>query len=433
MYKLKKYKIETYIVAFLGILLMAFAGCEETADANINPDNETENKGNLPDVTNYPIVGTGQVTSYNNFSEIDHPNVGEDFYGQNSNYPGNLPQYVNNGDGTITDMVTGLMWSQSPDINGDGDIDADDKLTYDQALSSVTSYNQAGYADWRIPSIKELYSLMMFYGLDPSGVNDDTEVLVPFVNTGYFHFGYGDESAGERQIDAQFVTTSVYTGTTMGGNTTMFGLNLADGRIKGYPIQTSGRVEKTYYVYYVRGNENYGINQFINNNNGTITDKPTGLMWMTTDSEQGMNWKDALSFAENLDYAGYSDWRLPDAKELQSIIDYSRSPDGTGTAAIDPMFTCTAIVNEAGVSDFPCYWSSTTHANMRENAGANAAYVSFGRALGYWMGMWQDVHGAGAQRSDPKLGDAANYPYGHGPQGDAIRILNFVRCVRSIE
>ncbi|PIV81130.1 hypothetical protein COW53_06090 [bacterium CG17_big_fil_post_rev_8_21_14_2_50_64_8] len=42
-----------------------------------------------------------------------------------------------------------------------------------------------------------------------------------------------------------------------------------------------------------------------------------------------------------------------------------------------------------------------------------------------------DVHGAGCQRSDPKDGDPADWPLGHGPQGDVIRILNFVRCVRS--
>jgi hypothetical protein len=41
-----------------------------------------------------------------------------------------------------------------------------------------------------------------------------------------------------------------------------------------------------------------------------------------------------------------------------------------------------------------------------------------------------DVHGAGAQRSDPKAGDPADYPYGRGPQGDVIRINNYVRCVR---
>jgi hypothetical protein len=41
-----------------------------------------------------------------------------------------------------------------------------------------------------------------------------------------------------------------------------------------------------------------------------------------------------------------------------------------------------------------------------------------------------DVHGAGCQRSDPKVGDPSQYPTGFGPQGDVIRIYNFVRCVR---
>ncbi|MDH7569894.1 MAG: DUF1566 domain-containing protein, partial [Armatimonadota bacterium] len=67
----------------------------------------------------------------------------------------------------------------------------------------------------------------------------------------------------------------------------------------------------------------------------------------------------------------------------------------------------------------------------------NAVYVAFGRALG-WMPapgrpgllLLMDVHGAGAQRSDPKTGDPADYPYGRGPQGDLVRIRNFVRLVR---
>ena len=41
-----------------------------------------------------------------------------------------------------------------------------------------------------------------------------------------------------------------------------------------------------------------------------------------------------------------------------------------------------------------------------------------------------DVHGAGAQRSDPKAGDPHDFPHGRGPQGDVIRIFNFVRLVR---
>ncbi len=52
--------------------------------------------------------------------------------------------------------------------------------------------------------------------------------------------------------------------------------------------------------------------------------------------------------------------------------------------------------------------------------------------MGYMatFGGWIDVHGAGAQRSDPKTGDPTKFPTGFGPQGDAIRIYNYVRLVR---
>ena len=179
---------------------------------------------------------------------------------------------------------------------------------------------------------------------------------------------------------------------------------------------------------YVRGNPDHGINDFVDNRNGTVSDKATGLTWMQEDGGTGVIWEDGLNYCESLDYAGFDDWRLPNIKELHSIVDYSRSPDTTDSAAIDPIFDVSTIMSELGVSDYPFYWSSTTHANMR--SGNNAAYVSFGRALGYMNGQWLDVHGAGAQRSDPKSGDPANWPAGLGPQGDAIRIFNYARCVR---
>ena len=53
-----------------------------------------------------------------------------------------------------------------------------------------------------------------------------------------------------------------------------------------------------------------------------------------------------------------------------------------------------------------------------------------GNSNGY---HYVDVHGAGSQRSDPKAGDPAMFPHGRGPQGDVIRICNFVRCVRGGE
>ena len=183
----------------------------------------------------------------------------------------------------------------------------------------------------------------------------------------------------------------------------------------------------------VRGNPNYGENDFKDNGDKTITDRATGLMWSKADSGKGMNWEEALAWVQarnKENYLGHNDWRLPTAKELHSIVDYTRSPDTTSSAAIDPLFACTQITNEAGQADYPCYWTGTTHGAA---GGRAAVYIAFGRAMGYMLGAWHDVHGAGAQRSDPKAGDPANFPQGRGPQGDAIRIYNYVRPVRNID
>jgi hypothetical protein len=333
----------------------------------------------------------------------------------------------------VTDNVTGLMWQQSPDTDGDGNIDAADKLSYDAAVAVAGTLNLGGYTDWRLPTIKELYSLIDFGGRDPSGYEGtDTTGLIPFIDTDYFDFAYGDTAAGERIIDAQYASCNLYGDPSAGS--LLFGVNFADGRIKGYGLSMPGRgSEKTFFVIYVRGNTQYGKNSFADNGDGTITDNATGLMWSQNDSGGGLDWEDALAWVEQKNaenHLGYSNWRLPNAKELQSIVDYTRSPGTTGSAAIDPLFNATAIINEAKQTDYPCYWSSTTHANWTAISGAYGAYVAFGRAMGYMDDAWADVHGAGAQRSDPKAGDPADFPTGHGPQGDAIRIYNYVRLVR---
>jgi hypothetical protein len=370
----------------------------------------------------YVVVDTGQDKCYNNTDEIACSEEGQTFYSQDAQYAGAQPSYVDNGDGTVTDLNTGLMWQKTPG----------DKVTFAQAVAGAESFNLAGYGDWRLPTIKELYSLIDFSGIDPSGWNgSDTSSLVPFIDTDYFDFEYGDTSTGERIIDAQYWSSTEYVGTTMGGSATTFGVNFADGRIKGYGREHPDGGEMTQFVRYVRGNPDYGVNDFVDNGDSTITDQATGLMWMQVDSGTAMTWEEALAYAEGMDYAGYDDWRLPNAKELQSIVDYSRSPGTTNSAAIDPMFSSTPITDEAGNTNYAFYWSSTTHANMRN--GSAAAYVAFGEALGYMHNAWIDVHGAGAQRSDPKSGNPADYPTGHGPQGDAIRIYNYVRLVRDAE
>lgn len=395
----------------------------------------------------YPIVGTGQTISYDTSVAIAMPTSGQAFYGQNSNHPGNMRSYTNNGDGTVTDNLTGLMWQQTEDRNGDGAINFYDKLKYYEAVDSAATCNTGGYSDWRLPTIKELYSIAMFFGAEPG---PPPSTCIKYIDTAYFSVGFGDVNSlahgslgTERIIDGQIVSSTLYVSTTFGMLETVFGFNFIDGRIKGYPttytVPECGTA-KHFYVLYVRGNTAYGSNQFVDNGNGTITDNATGLMWMQNDNGTGVLWKDALSYAENATYAGYSDWRLPDTKELQSIVDYTRSPATTSSAAINPMFNCTQITNEGGVADYPWYWSNTTFSSRAQTNGASATYVCFGRAMGYMpqFGGWIDIHGAGCQRSDPKPRSFNGYTHnGNGyynanaPQGDAVRIYNYVRLVRN--
>ena len=379
----------------------------------------------------FVVVDTAQGQCYDTAEAVSCPAEGQAFRGQDAQYAGAQARYDDNGDGTVTELQTGLMWQQDPG----------EKLTYAEALAGADAFDLAGYDDWRLPSIKELYSLILFSGVDVSGWQA-TEGAVPFIDTDYFIFQYRDTSQGERLIDSQYASSTVYVHQTMGGDETVFGVNFADGRIKGYGISVHGE-DKTFFVLYVRGDSRYGSNEFVDNGDGTVTDLATGLMWMLSDSgaygagsggDGALYWEEALSWCEDLSLAGLSDWRLPDAKELQSIVDYSRSPATSNSPAIDPIFNTTSITDEGGGANYPFFWTSTTHQGGRVEGGF-AVYVAFGEALG-WMrppsGEYEllDVHGAGAQRSDPKSGDAADYPYGNGPQGDVVRILNYARCVR---
>lgn len=370
----------------------------------------------------YPIVDSGQTTAFDKRSAISLPELGDSYYGQDANYSCNSPSYVDNGNGTVSDQVTHLMWTQDPG----------DKMTLKEAIEGATTCRAGGHDDWRLPTIKELYSLIQFKGTDPDPRSTNTSKLIPFIDA-VFDFQYGDPAKQERVIDSQFATSTKYVSNTMRGTETMFGVNFADGRIKGYPAE-SRRGKGRYYVFYVRGNPNYGLNHFVDNKDGTITDQATGLTWLQADSGKGMDWPTALEYAEGLEHADHDDWRLPNAKELQSIVDYTRSPDTTNSAAIDPIFEASEIQNEGGEADYAFYWTSTSHKRGR---GASAAIeICFGRSLGFMKSRHSDeyqlldVHGAGAQRSSPKVGDASKFPHGRGPQGDVIRIQNLVRCVR---
>lgn len=391
------------------LLLIITLSCSQE---NIDIITETDS------ITGYDIVDTNVTEFYNNNSIITEPSIGEAFYGQDANYITNIPSYTDNGDGTITDDITGLMWEQ----------DMGEKITYTEAFVKAESATLGGHTDWRVPTIKELYSLILFTGR----VQGESAVEM-FININYFNQPLGNVSIGEREIDAQTWSSTQYVGQTMNASETVFGVNFVDGRIKGYPrIKPGSGTANSMYFRMVRGNTEYGLNNFVDNGDSTISDLATGLMWQKSDDGVARNWEQAHLYSENLELASHNDWRLPNAKELQSIVDYTRSPQTTNTPAINPVFETTEINDPNGNAGYyPFFWTSTTHLDGA-NPYSNAVYIAFGDGLGQMNGELMDVHGAGCQRSDPKSGDINDYPQYFGPQGDLRSVFNYVRAVRTI-
>jgi len=386
------------------------------------------------------VVDTGQTQCYDDLGVPGCPAAGQPCYGQDAQYAGVPFGFEAAANGRVVhDRQTGLTWTRHM-MRDECDVRSRARFTHDEASAFVERLNVQGYGgfrDWRIPSIKELYSLIHFQGHSRRGT--------AYLDTAVFEFQFGDEvetasPAGAPRpphpIDAQFWSSTPYAGLTFGDNPTVFGVNFADGRIKGYPAGPGpdGVPPPAQLMLRLVRGPAYGINRFEDRGDGTVADVASGLMWTREDSGAPMSWPDALAYAEACTCAGYNDWRLPNAKELQSIVDYTRAPDaadaGRRGPAIDPVFRVSSPGSE------PWYWTSTTHVEAHlpgEPEGTFAVYVSFGRAIGRPHGATLDVHGAGAQRSDPKRPPAAeDQPVTLGPQADELRGTNYVRCVRTI-
>jgi hypothetical protein len=268
-----------------------------------------------PVALTYPAVHTGVTRHFSDDALIDPPQSGDPFYGQDPDYPHHQPSYTDHGDGTITDNVTGLMWQKT----------MGPKISFKQAREQAADLRLAGHIDWRVPTIKELYSLILF-----TGVVNGHRAVTPFIDTQHFDQPFGNPRLNEREIDAQTWSATRYVGRTMRDDRTVFGVNFIDGRIKGYPeFNPRTRRPNRMYVRYVRGAPDYGQNRFVDHGDGTITDQATGLMWQRADSARGMDWGAALRYAQDLELAGHDDWRLPNAKELHSIV-RSRIPTAAG-------------------------------------------------------------------------------------------------------
>ena len=254
------------------------------------------------------------------------------------------PRFKDNGDGTLTDNLTGLMWMKDADsLTSSGYVsgyappvlqswkqsfDFVDQLN-SGALSNITGYT-AHYTDWRVPNVNEMESFL----------KADSPQYTWLNQAGFVNF---------RQ------DTAYYTSTTLAGDTTqawvvrmncgmIFSVSKGDTSMHVEPVRgISNGPAKVWQTgqtqVYNPGDDGdnaihgYGTawdhsTRFIDNTDGTVTDTLTGLMWPKQSGSPGQAWADALTYVNSLNtsnYLGHSDWRLPNRKELRSVIDYSQS------------------------------------------------------------------------------------------------------------
>jgi hypothetical protein len=112
------------------------------------------------------LPATGQTKCYDDKgNEISCDSA--EFPGQDGFYQAGYPLppmadcFVDNGDGTVTDKCTGLMWQKgTPDLNGDGQFGNPDCVTWQAALKYCEDMELAGHTDWRLPNLQEFESII---------------------------------------------------------------------------------------------------------------------------------------------------------------------------------------------------------------------------------------------------------------------------------
>ncbi len=353
-------------VSVLVILAFSFIAC--SSDDDNETTDETSEEITLDSA--YPIVDTNQNLCYGDAGQINCPSEGEDFYGQDSQYSGTSPSYTNNGDGTITDNNTGLIWAQDQSSS---------TMPWSQASQYCESLTTGGYDDWRMPTLKELWSIR------------DFSTGWPWIDTDYFNLtGDGTQMNQHHSWTSdQYLVESEYQNEQVQGNPYWI-VNDWTGHIKA--------MSGARYVRAVRGNTTYGINEFVDNGDETVTDNATGLMWSQDDNGEYLYWKEALAYAEAATIAGYDDWRLPNIKELQSIADNSV----TEIPAMDTsVFNLTEVTNMVDGTieqvNYPFYWSSTSNSIEGDETDDGGTIYAWIYASGYNVDMQgYDLHGAGS-------------------------------------
>ncbi|MBI5376383.1 MAG: DUF1566 domain-containing protein [Candidatus Schekmanbacteria bacterium] len=264
------------------------------------------------------------------------------------------PRFTDNGNETITDNLTGLMWTKDANLS--------DIATWQGALDYVASLNSSsylGFNDWRLPNVNELKSLVNanessvsawltaqgFNNIQPSYYWTSTTYSYDTYNRWYVHMLTGlVGSSGKGNFYDIWPVRS-------GSGSSTISLPQT-GQTISYATGDDGDIQ---------AGAAWPSSRFTDNGDSTVTDNLTGLMW-TKDGNLsvGTTWQGALDYIASLNssnYLGFNDWYLPNVNELKSLV--NANEDYTSN-----------WLNSQGFSNVQSvkYWSSSTYANSTDSS-----------------------------------------------------------------
>jgi len=323
-------------------------------DSNLDADNdkftngrEFQDKTDPRDNNSYLILPeiTGRI------SDTMQDSSYSDSYGEDSDYMINSSTFIkmdSSGNylsdnetewSMVLDIITGYIWEVKTD---DASIhDKDNSYVYqgakDEFILSLNISQFGGFNDWRLPSINELYSIV-------SSKNNN-----PTINQNYFP---SIKSSSYWSSDKK-----------VNNETYAWGVKFNTGESYVSPISISMN------VIAVRGNSICSQDNMIYNDEQTIVDTNTGLMWQTQVIKK--TWDEALAYCEHLDYAGFTDWRLPNIKEVRSIFNFKAGKPEINLVDSSDIENPDRILS---IQITDCMWSSSTNPDLTENTKVMSLY-----------------------------------------------------------
>jgi hypothetical protein len=219
---------------------------------------------------------------------------------------------IDNGDGTVTDDVTGLMWIQN---------DVSQSQGKDAACAYCESLEFAGYSDWRAPSIEELQTIIDYRYhspaidgsiFDTTAIGDSYWSSTPLPSIPSFAWGIYSSNG---------IVDSLFT--------------------NSYIRCVRGDVLETTFV-------SYGDDETVTSSDGLVWSKQTSL--------SGMNWEEANTYCSSFEAGGMSDWFLPTVEELRTIVAFDR---------VNPAIDTDLFEVPSGDA---FYWTATEEADLTGNA-----------------------------------------------------------------